>query len=769
MVGPEANFSSEFKSADTGPANFRTGRVREPVVALNYSRSFASACSFDEPGSFSTPSAGGRLYKKSCEAVQSKLAPQKRLYKRFSRAWRQRTANATKPQAKDKAGDDSDLDSSGCSIYSATADDTDSCLSSSTLRESVCQDGDEPGLSPICLGSKCRSESSLSCPNAWQPPSSDLYNAPIADGAEDMETLRRWAQRHRITAAKLLPKMNRRQRDSGIAMHERTLSKDSGSSQSPKAATRLLKSPPVSYSESSSIATDLSSSGSFVGSGSGAGADGMVEVCTTAFLETDLLEDGDPAGSSAVNHSDGCHPEVSGQEPIAQRLVDLCSPADGSSAVEDDDGYCSIQVDSLARPDKMSSSNLVYAVPVKPSYDSPRAAPSQDLRCASPLSAWPRAEANSKDFEVVHLAPPSRNDGSELNGFNGLCYQYDSVPSPLPSVEPNRLTPVDHRLAQSSPQSVPKRTVVPVYPFQAHAPTVEPVLTDLKACGKEPAEPLPREQGKVALAEGEVARLVDVPVEWTERAIQAHSTDTASEDCLGKSLDAVLTNLVNNIMAGAHSFGEKATSCAVPKDQDGSTAGLASFCVAADEKVTTSSCDDLEKEKLDLIARLARKLKVLKEEKREIEEEIKANEAIGNDLLCYVENSQASAAVKQKLRTYAQDVERITKLFLKLSAQLKRIVRQLNRAGDGHPAELRTLRDRRSLLLSQLEDARELKEGIYGRGVQLARLLPEVLAPEQMIDYQYFVQMKSKLLVEAQEIDDKIAHGEEQKEFLERS
>ncbi|KFD61744.1 hypothetical protein M514_10977 [Trichuris suis] len=769
MIGTEADLVSEFKSADTGPANFRVGRGREPVVALNYSRSFASVCSVGEPGSFSTPCAGGRLYKKSCEATQSNLALQKRLYKRFSKAWRQRTENAAKLQCKDKSGGDSDVDSSEYSNYSIRTDDSESSLNSSTLRGSLYQEGDEPQPLSISVGTKCRSETNLSS-NVWHPPSSDLYNAPIADGAEDMETLRRWAQRHRITAAKLLPKMHRCQRDSGIAMHERTLSKDSSSSQSPKATTRLLKSPPVSYSESSSIATDLSSNSSYVGSGSGAGLESMVEVCTTVFLETDLLDDNDPAKSAAVVQSscpDGYRPDVSGQEPITPCLVDLCSATGVNVGVEDDDGYCSIQVDSLARSDKMSSSNLVYAIPVKPSYDSPRVPPSQNMRCASPLSAWPRTERNSKDFEVVHLPPSPRNEPSEMITLNGISSQYESVQSTLPGVESNRVTPID-RMIQSSPQSVPKRTVVPVYPFQTHSPTVEPVLTVMKHCENGPAEPCVPEQSKIVSTDSEVVKYINIPMESNEHTIQSHWADKSNEDCLSKPLDAVLTNLVSNIMAGAHSFSEKATSYGIPKAEDGA-ALFPSFSSSGDEKVLTSNSNDLEKEKLELISRLSRKLKVLKEEKREIEEEIRSNEAIGNDLLSFVENSQASAAVKQKLRTYVQDVERITKLFLKLSAQLKRIVRQLNRTGDEQLVDVQSLKDRRAQLLSQLEDAKELKDGIYVRGAQLAKLLPQIFGPEQMIDYQYFVQMKSKLLVEAQEVDDKIAHGEEQKEVLEHS
>ncbi|XP_003376988.1 Apx/Shroom domain ASD2 family protein, partial [Trichinella spiralis] len=76
---------------------------------------------------------------------------------------------------------------------------------------------------------------------------------------------------------------------------------------------------------------------------------------------------------------------------------------------------------------------------------------------------------------------------------------------------------------------------------------------------------------------------------------------------------------------------------------------------------------------------------------------------------------------------------------------------------------------RHAVLLEQLEDAKELKEDLHRRGSQLAKFLTQMLSEEQLVDYQYFIRMKSKLLAETQEIEEKILLGEEQKEVLERS
>lgn len=72
---------------------------------------------------------------------------------------------------------------------------------------------------------------------------------------------------------------------------------------------------------------------------------------------------------------------------------------------------------------------------------------------------------------------------------------------------------------------------------------------------------------------------------------------------------------------------------------------------------------------------------------------------------------------------------------------------------------LETKRDR---LLSQLEEAKNLKENIDKRGVNIAKLLEKSLTIEEYADYDYFIHMKAKLLVDSAEIANKIKLGEEQ-------
>ncbi|OUC49744.1 Apx/Shroom domain ASD2, partial [Trichinella nativa] len=175
----------------------------------------------------------------------------------------------------------------------------------------------------------------------------------------------------------------------------------------------------------------------------------------------------------------------------------------------------------------------------------------------------------------------------------------------------------------------------------------------------------------------------------------------------------------------------------------------------------------------DLISRLSRKLKVLKEEKRVIEEEIKTNESMGTELLAVIAAlDNVSIAQKEKVAIYVEDVDKITRLLLKLASQFRRVGRILSRAGDNNSnndEEMLAAKKRHAVLLEQLEDAKELKEDLHRRGGQLAKFLTQVLSEEQLVDYQYFIRMKSKLLAETQEIEEKILLGEEQKEVLERS
>lgn len=76
---------------------------------------------------------------------------------------------------------------------------------------------------------------------------------------------------------------------------------------------------------------------------------------------------------------------------------------------------------------------------------------------------------------------------------------------------------------------------------------------------------------------------------------------------------------------------------------------------------------------------------------------------------------------------------------------------------------------KRDKLSSQYEEAKRLKECIDRRSLQVSKFLKNYLSEEEYNDYEHFIEMKSKLFVDARDIDDKIKLGEEQLGALNKS
>ena len=72
------------------------------------------------------------------------------------------------------------------------------------------------------------------------------------------------------------------------------------------------------------------------------------------------------------------------------------------------------------------------------------------------------------------------------------------------------------------------------------------------------------------------------------------------------------------------------------------------------------------------------------------------------------------------------------------------------------------LEGKRDRLVEQLDEAKQLKETIDRRSHRVSEFLARHLTPEELADYDHFVRMKAKLIVQAREIDEKIKLGEEQ-------
>lgn len=176
-----------------------------------------------------------------------------------------------------------------------------------------------------------------------------------------------------------------------------------------------------------------------------------------------------------------------------------------------------------------------------------------------------------------------------------------------------------------------------------------------------------------------------------------------------------------------------------------------------------SDCE-LSAKKEELMASISRKLEVLRSARLSLHEEASQNEQLGRTLGSRVDQL-ARPAERDKYRLHVDELDKIVSLLLSLSGRLARVHNALaGLAGADEPTaqERRALEAKRDKLSSQHEEARRLKESIDRRSRQVAQFLRKYLSPQEYADYDHFVRMKSKLLVDAREIDDKIRLGEEQ-------
>ncbi|XP_029819602.1 protein Shroom4 [Manacus vitellinus] len=198
---------------------------------------------------------------------------------------------------------------------------------------------------------------------------------------------------------------------------------------------------------------------------------------------------------------------------------------------------------------------------------------------------------------------------------------------------------------------------------------------------------------------------------------------------------------------------------------------------ALPEVVEGSSEDDDDEEvdqelvekKLQLIESLSRKLAVLREAQRGLQEDISANGALGDDVSARLQ-ALCTPGEFDKYRLFVGDLDKVVNLLLSLSGRLARVEAALGSLGPHAPAEDKlALREKRRLLVAQLEDAKELKEHVGRREEAVGAMVARYLPAEHLQDYQHFVKMKSALIAEQRELEEKIKLGQEQLRCLRES
>ncbi|KAG7187684.1 hypothetical protein KM043_016740 [Ampulex compressa] len=169
---------------------------------------------------------------------------------------------------------------------------------------------------------------------------------------------------------------------------------------------------------------------------------------------------------------------------------------------------------------------------------------------------------------------------------------------------------------------------------------------------------------------------------------------------------------------------------------------------------------DLRQKKEELMMRLDKKLVVLRAEQEAVREEGEVNEALGARVGTRI-SAMARPAEASKYRLHVEEVGKITSLLLGLSGRLARAENALYGMPADH-AERKILEGKRDKLMDQLEEAKILKSNIDKRSVNVSTILSKYLNEEEFADYQHFINMKAKLIMDGREIQDKVKLGEEQ-------
>lgn len=162
---------------------------------------------------------------------------------------------------------------------------------------------------------------------------------------------------------------------------------------------------------------------------------------------------------------------------------------------------------------------------------------------------------------------------------------------------------------------------------------------------------------------------------------------------------------------------------------------------------------------------IGKKLEILRAEREAIKEEMRLNQELGTEVTSLVE-ARARLVEAEKYKLHVEEIDKITSLLLGLSGRLARAENALMLLKDADPEEKRILEGKRDKLSEQLEEAKRLKENIDRRAIQVSKVLNQYLNEDEYADYDHFIKMKAKLIMDTREIDDKIKLGEEQQQAL---
>ncbi|XP_023315676.1 protein Shroom isoform X2 [Trichogramma pretiosum] len=177
-------------------------------------------------------------------------------------------------------------------------------------------------------------------------------------------------------------------------------------------------------------------------------------------------------------------------------------------------------------------------------------------------------------------------------------------------------------------------------------------------------------------------------------------------------------------------------------------------------RLTPDDNAELQQKKEELMVRLDKKLVVLRAEQDAVREEEELNEALGARLAEKV-STLLDPIDFVKYQLHVEEIGEITSLLLGLSGRLA-LTENILYGMESDQPEKKTLEIKRDRLTDQLEEAKILKLQVDRRSASLSNLLAKYLDDEEIDDYQHFINMKAKIIIDANQIQDKVNLGEEQ-------
>ncbi|XP_076811602.1 protein Shroom2-like [Clavelina lepadiformis] len=179
--------------------------------------------------------------------------------------------------------------------------------------------------------------------------------------------------------------------------------------------------------------------------------------------------------------------------------------------------------------------------------------------------------------------------------------------------------------------------------------------------------------------------------------------------------------------------------------------------------------ENINQKKTDLILSINSKMDDLRSMKYLIQEELNENENFGKQTHNLVA-SLCTAREHERYNLFVQDLDKISNLIHSLSGRLARVenaIQMLPANADKQEKEF--LHIKKLNLTEQNKEANQLKENINRRQQTVCKILAGYLSKEQFADFRHFINMKTELIAEVRELDDKVRLGKEQMNALKES